>query len=63
METKHYCAFVSPDMVECFEEELNKRDKVKYFEKLDALSEEGEKIYQYTIEAEEGVIHPKWEIK
>lgn len=63
METKRYRAYVTLDMVECFEEELNKRDKVKYFEKLEALSEEGEKVYQYTIEAEEGVIHPKWEIK
>ena len=63
METKRYRAYVTLDMVERFEEELSKRDKVKCFEKLEALSEEGEKIYQYTIEAEEGVIHPKWEIK
>ena len=63
MAIKRYYAYVTKNMASLFEEILNKKDKVKLFSKEPALSENGEPIYYYVIEAEEGLIDPKWELK
>lgn len=63
MDTKIYYAYVVMDMVEYFEERLIKEDKIKYFSKESAISESGEPLIYYVIEAEEGLIDPKWELK
>lgn len=63
MDTKIYYAYVVMDMVEYFEERLVKEDKIKYFSKESAISESGEPLIYYVIEAEEGLIDPKWELK
>lgn len=63
METKRYYAYVVPELVETFENELATRDKIKHVECSLTRSEKNEPIYAYIIEVEEGVIDPKWELK
>lgn len=63
MAIKRYFAYVVMDLVESFEERLNKEDNVKLFSKQLAISECGEPVIRYDIDAEEGLIDPKWELK
>lgn len=63
MSIKRYYAYVTFDMAIYFEERLNSNDKIKRYSRTSAMSEEGEHILRYDIEAEEGVIDPKWELK
>ena len=61
---KKYYAYVAPDIVGLFEEKLKSfGDKVKSIErdKL-CMNADGGLFYPYIIEAEEGVINPKWEL-
>ena len=63
MGIKRYFAYVVTDLAEGFEERLNKEDKVELFSKERAVSEHGEQVFYYEIDAEEGLINPKWELK
>lgn len=63
METKLYYAYVTADMVDYFEDELQRRDGVKTVNQEIAFSETGELLHRYVIEAVDGVIDPKWELK
>ena len=61
---KKYYAYVVPDIVERFEEKLNSfGDKIKSVERDELVSNmNGTLFYPYIIEAEEGIIDPKWEL-
>lgn len=62
--TNRYYAYVALDMVETFEDELYKReDKIRLIERgILSYSNEGTPFYPYIIEAEDGVINPKWKL-
>jgi hypothetical protein len=63
---KEYYAFVTPEMVDEFETQLNSRNGItKYVRKeLEVgLGTNGPLVaYPYVIEAEEGIINPEWEL-
>ena len=61
---KEYYAFVAPEMVEEFEARLNSYDGVKKYDrqKLSLIAGGTSAAYPYVIEAEEGIINPKWEL-
>ena len=61
---KKYYAYVAPDIAERFEEKLNSfGDKIKSVERDElAFNMNGTLFYPYIIEAEEGIINPKWEL-
>ena len=60
---KRYYAYVKEDVVDYFEEKLREReDKIKILEVTPFTSEKGEVIVYFEVEAEEGVINPKWEL-
>lgn len=64
MMKKLYYAYVVKDMIGYFEEGLDKRkDKIKVVHASPAISENGESLVYYILEAEEGVINSKWELK
>ena len=61
---KQYYAYVAQDFIDLFEERLRSFcDKVKSIErdKL-CMNADGALFYPYVIEAEEGIINPKWEL-
>lgn len=59
-----YYAYVHKDLVEYFEETLDgRRDRVKVVRTEPAISDEGEPLLYYVLEAEEGVINSRWELK
>lgn len=61
---KLYYAYVAEDMISHFEEKLDERkDKIKVVHISKAISENGEPLVYYELEAEEGVIDSKWELK
>lgn len=61
---KLYYAYIPEDLVGYFEEKLEERkDKIKIVIKDSAISEKGEPLAHYVLEAEEGFIDPKWELK
>lgn len=61
---KLYNAYVVKNMVHYFEECLGKRkDKVKVVDVSSVISENGESLMYYLLEAEEGVIDSRWELK
>ena len=61
---KLYYAYVVKDMIGSFEEKLAELvDKIKVVHASPARSENGESIVFYVLEAEEGVINSKWELK
>lgn len=50
-------------MIDYFEKELDERkDRIKVVRTGTVISENGELLFYYILEAEEGVIHPKWEL-
>ena len=63
---KEYYAFVVPELVDEFEAQLNSRNGItkyirNWFEV--GLGTNGSRVaYPYVIEAEEGIIDPKWEL-
>ena len=61
---KRYYAYVAPDFIDLFEEKLRSfGDKVKSIERDELfLNADGALFYPYVIEAEEGIINPKWEL-
>ena len=61
---KKYYAYVAPDFVEHFEERLNSfGDRIKSVQRDELASNwKGTTFYPYIIEAEEGIINPKWEL-
>lgn len=61
---KEYFAFVAPKLVDEFEAQLNSRKGItKYVRKELSLIAGGTRAaYPYVIEAEEGIIDPKWEL-
>lgn len=61
---KEYFAFVVPELVDEFEAQLNSRNGItKYIRKELSLIAGGTRAaYPYVIEAEEGIINPKWEL-
>ena len=61
---KKYYAYVAPDFIDLFEEKLGSfEDRIKSIErdKL-CMNADGTLFYPYVIEAEEGIINPKWEL-
>lgn len=61
---KEYYAFVVPELVDEFEAQLNSRNGItKWVRKELSLIAGGTSMaYPYVIEAEEGIINPKWEL-
>ena len=61
---KKYYAYVAPDFIDLFEEKLRSfEDKVKSIERDELfMNADGALFYPYVIEAEEGIINPKWEL-
>ena len=61
---KEYFAFVAPKLVDEFEAQLNSRNGItKYVRKELSLIAGGTRVaYPYVVEAEEGIINPKWEL-
>ena len=61
---KKYYAYVALDLIDLFEEKLiSFGDRINSIER-DGLfiNEDGALFYPYVIEAEEGIINPKWEL-
>ncbi len=62
--TKLYYAYVDRDAINIFEDELAKRnDEIKVISTSPAISENGKPLTYYVLEAEEGLINSKWELK
>ena len=64
MSKKLYYAYVEMNMVNHFEEALKERaDKITVCYLNPAFSEKGRPLVRYVLEAEEGIIDPKWELR
>ena len=64
MMKKRYYAYVKEDVSRYFEKCLHQReDKIEVLRVMSATSENGESLCYYELEAEEGVIDSKWELK
>ena len=61
---KKYYAYVALDLIDLFEEKLiSFGDRIKSIERDELLMNlDGALFYPYVIEAEEGIINPKWEL-
>lgn len=60
---KLYEAFVTKNVIGYFEEGLvERKDKIKVVRMSPVISEDGELLMHYVLEAEEGVINPIWEL-
>ena len=61
---KKYYAYVALDLIDLFEEKLRSfGDRISSIERDELLmNEDGMLFYPYVIEAEEGIINPKWEL-
>ena len=60
---KVYEAYVVIKLKDYFEEKLRENEATMLSRILVINSNNNEPLYYYTIEAEEGIIHPKWEVK
>ena len=60
---KVYEAYVIIKLKDCFEDKLQERGAIILSRDLVINSNNNEPLYYYTIEAEEGIIRPKWEVK
>lgn len=58
---KLYGANVAYDMVDYFEEQLEKHD-VEIINRDLRFDSDWNPVYHYTLRAEEGIIDPRWEI-
>ena len=64
MMKKIYYAYVAKKMLDRFQEKLDElNDKIKIVYTSPAISENGEVLVYYVLEAEEGIINSKWELK
>lgn len=59
---KRYYAFIDKDMVDYFEGRVQDKE-IKIIKREPATSIKGEPILYYELEAEEGTIDSKWELK
>ena len=61
---KKYYAYVAPDLIDLFEEKLiSFGDRINSIERDELfMNSDGVLFYPYVIEAEEGIINPKWEL-
>ena len=60
---KVYEAYVVIKLKDYFEEKLRENKATMLSRILVINSNNNEPLYYYTIEAEEGIINPKWELK
>ena len=60
---KVYEAYVVIKLKDYFEEKLQENEATMLSRILVINSNNNEPLYYYTIEAEEGIINPKWELK
>ena len=60
---KVYEAYVVIKLKDYFEEKLRENEAIILSRILVMNSNNNELLYYYTIEAEEGIINPKWELK
>ena len=60
---KVYEAYVIIKLKDYFEEKLRENEAIMLSRILVMNSNNNELLYYYTIEAEEGIIDPKWELK
>ena len=60
---KVYEAYVIIKLKDYFEEKLRENEATMLSRDLVINSNNNEPLYYYTIEAEEGIIDPKWELK
>lgn len=60
---KVYEAYVVIKLKDYFEEKLRENEATMLSRILVINSNNNEPLYYYTIEAEEGIINPKWEVK
>ena len=60
---KVYYAYVVLKVKDYFEEKLRENEATMLSRILVMNSNNNELLYYYTIEAEEGIIDPKWELK
>ena len=60
---KVYEAYVVIKLKDYFEEKLRENETTILSRILVINSNNNEPLYYYTIEAEEGIINPKWELK
>ena len=61
---KQYYAYVAKDMIGCFLKKLLERgNEIKVIKVDGAFSEKGEQVMYMVLEAEEGIIDSKWELK
>ena len=60
---KVYEAYVVIKLKDYFEEKLRENEATMLSRILVMNSNNNELLYYYTIEAEEGIIRPKWEVK
>ena len=60
---KVYEAYVVIKLKDYFEEKLRENEATMLSRILVINSNNNEPLYYYTIEAEEGIIRPKWEVK
>ena len=60
---KVYEAYVVIKLKDYFEEKLRENEANMLSRILVIKSHNNEPLYYYTIEAEEGIINPKWELK
>ena len=60
---KVYEAYVVIKLKDYFEEKLRENEAIILSRILVMNSNNNELLYYYTIEAEEGIIDPKWELK
>lgn len=64
MMKKLYYAYVVKELVGYYEKKLDEqKDKIKVIYRSPAISENGEPLIYYVLEAEEGIIHSGWELK
>ena len=62
-EKKIYEAYVIINLKDYFEDKLRENEATMLTRVLVINSNNNELLYYYTIEAEEGIIDPKWEVK
>ena len=60
---KVYEAYVIIKLNDYFEDKLRENEAIILSRDLVINSNNNEPLYYYTIEAEEGIIYPKWEVK
>ena len=60
---KVYYAYVVLKVKDYFEEKLRENEATMLSRDLVINSNNNEPLYYYTIEAEEGIINPKWQLK